>query len=124
MLPEQPVDAVERAALFISGQSENQIAIRDIAFFFQADEIGHQDGIAFLHVLGAAAVKVTVFLDEFEGIGSPIRTESFDDVQVANEKDGLAFSGSAKTRDEIFLAFVWSGHFDIALGEADRKSVV
>src|SRR6266436_1267728 len=118
MLREQPVHAVERAALLIGGQSENQIAVRYVSFLFQADEIRDQDGIAFLHVLGAATVEVTVFLDEFEGIGGPVRAEGFDDVEVPDEKDGFAFSGSVKTRDEIFLAFVRPGYFDIARGEA------
>src|SRR5258708_4330524 len=118
VLPWQPVPPVERAPLLIGGQSENQIAVRRISFLFQADEIGDQDGIPFLHVLGATAIEVTVLLDEFEGIGGPVRAEGFDDVQVPDEEDGLAFSGSAKTRDEIFLAFVRPGYFDIARGEA------
>ncbi len=85
MFPEQPVHTVGRAALFIGGQRENQIAVRQIAFLFQADEIGNQDGVAFLHVFRAAAVEIAVFFDEFEWIGGPIRSERFDDVQMPDE---------------------------------------
>src|SRR2546430_884718 len=118
MLFEQPVHTVRRAALLIGGQRENQIAVRQISFPFQADEIGNQDGIAFLHVFCAAAVEVAVFLDEFERIGGPVRSERFDDIKVPDEKDGLTFSGPTKTRDEIFLPFVRPGDLDIAFGEA------
>src|SRR5882762_3917903 len=118
MFPEQPVHAVEGAALLIGGQRENEIAIRQIAFFFQADEIGDQDGIAFLHIFRATAVELAVFLDEFEGIRGPVRPERFDDVQVPDKQDGLAFSGSAKTRDEILFPFVRPGYSYVGLGEA------
>src|SRR5216683_6223106 len=117
VFPEQPVHAIEGAALLIGGQRENQIAVRLIAFLFQADEIGDQDGIAFLHVFRAPAVEVAVFLDEFEGIGGPVRSERFDDIQVPDEKDRFAFSGSAKTRDKVLLPFIGAGYLDIALGE-------
>src|SRR5713226_8996575 len=118
MFPEQPVHAVEGAALLVGGQRENEVAIRQISFFFQADEIGDQDGVAFLHIFRAAAVEVAVFLDEFEGIGGPVRPERFDDVQVPDKQDGLAFSGSAKTRDEILLAPIGPGYMNVVFGKA------
>src|SRR5439155_6756270 len=117
MLVEQPIHTVGRAALFVGSQRENQIAVRQIPFLFQADEIGDQDGVAFLHVFGTAAVEVAVLLNEFEGIGGPVRTERFHDVEVPDEKNGLAFSGAAKTSDEIFLAFVGTGYFNVVVGE-------
>src|SRR5260370_10642915 len=47
-----------------------------------------------------------VFLNEFERIRGPVRPEGFDDVEVTNEKDWLAFTSSAKAGDEILLALI------------------
>src|SRR6266851_7359852 len=117
MLVQQPVNSVERATLLIGGQRKNQVAVRQIAFFFQADEIGNENGVAVLHVLGSAAVKVAVFLDEFEWIGGPILAVRFDDVKVPDEQDGLAISGSVKANDEILLPLVGTGDMDVPLSE-------
>src|SRR6266702_1291404 len=117
MLVQQPVNSVERATLLIGGQRKNQVAVRQIAFFFQADEIGNENGVAVLHVLGSAAVKVAVFLDEFEGIGGPVLAVRFDDVKVPDEQDGLAISSSAQTNDEILLPLVGTGDMDVLLSE-------
>src|SRR5438093_2457597 len=117
MLVQQPVNSVERATLLIGGQRKKQVAVRQIAFFFQADEIGNENGIAVLHVLGSAAVKVAVFFDEFEWIGGPILAVRFDDVQVPDEQDGLAISGSVKANDEILLPLVGTGDMDVPLSE-------
>src|SRR5947209_13121188 len=117
MLVQQPVNSVERATLLIGGQRKNQVAVRQIAFFFQADEIGNENGIAVLHVLGSAAVKVAVFFDEFEWIGGPILAVRFDDVQVPDEQDGLAISGSVKANDEVLLPLVGTGDVEVLLSE-------
>src|SRR6266704_4788395 len=117
MLVQQPVNSVERATLLIGGQRKDQVAVRQIAFFFQADEIGSENGVAVLHVLGSAAVKVAVFFDEFEWIGGPILAVRFDDVQVPDEQDGLAISGSVKTNDEILLSLVGTGDMEVLLSE-------
>src|SRR5207247_6714262 len=116
-LVQQPVNAVERATFLIGGQRKNQVAVGQIAFFFQADEIGNENGVAVLHVLGSAAVKVAVFLDEFEGIGGPVLAVRFDDVQVPDEQDGLAISSSAQTDNEILLPLVGSRDMDVLLSE-------
>src|SRR5260370_17732797 len=115
MFVQQPVNAVERATFLIGGQRKNQVAVRQIGFFFQADEIGNENSIAVLHVLGSAAVKVAVFLDEFEGIGGPVLAVRFDDVKVPDKQDGLAISGSVKTNDEILLPLFRAAAIDVLL---------
>src|SRR6266705_2090092 len=92
-------------------------SVRQIAFFFQADEIGNENGVAVLHVLGSAAVKVAVFFDEFEWIGGPILAVRFDDVQVPDEQDGLVISSSVKANDEILLSLVGTGDMEVLLSE-------
>ena len=93
MLLEQPIDAVEVAAFFIGGEREDQIAVRATdPSFFRRMKFVDQDGVAVLHVLGAAAVEVAVLFDEFEWIGGPVLAESFDDIQVAEEQDGFALA--------------------------------
>src|ERR1039458_8555595 len=42
---QQPVDAVERPTLFISGESKDDIAIRMEAFPLEPDQRDHQDGV-------------------------------------------------------------------------------
>src|SRR5260370_27758213 len=77
MFVQQPVNAVERATFLIGGQRKNQVAVRQIGFFFQADEIGNEKGVAVLPVLGSPAVKIAVFLHEFGVIGGPILAGRF-----------------------------------------------
>ena len=86
---QEPVDAVVVAAFFVGGEGEDQVAVGSEIFFFQADEIGDQDGVAFFHVLGAAAVEVAVFFDELKGVGGPVGAEGFHDIEVADEEQGL-----------------------------------
>src|SRR5207302_8465610 len=97
---------------------QNRIAVTQISLQSQAHAIGNQDVVALLQVFRAAAVEVAVFLDEFEGIGAPVRSERLDDIKMPDEEYVLAFSGSAKTRHEVVFAFARPGYLDIPRLEA------
>ncbi len=64
MLRDQPVDAIRRAALFVTGQSEDEIARRSNVFALHAQEGCHQCGVVALHVRRTASVEVAVLLAE------------------------------------------------------------
>ena len=87
MVLQQPVHAVRFAAFLVGGEGEDQVAVGAVVFTVEADEVGDQDGVVHLHVLGAAAIEVAVFLDELEGVGGPVGAAGFDDVQVADESE-------------------------------------
>ncbi len=114
----KPIDAVEIAAFFVGGQREDQVAIGLVVFFLHANEVGDEDRVAFLHVVGAAPVEVAVFLNELERIGGPVFAARFDDVEMADEEDRFALTGAVDARDEIFLAVVGAGDDDVIASEA------
>ena len=118
MIFHQPIDAVEIAAFFVGGEREDQVAIGLVVLFLHANEVGDEDGVAFLHVVGAAAVEVAVFFNELKRIGGPVFAARFDDVEMADEEDRLALTGAVDAGDEIFLAVVGAGDDDVVAGEA------
>ena len=113
MIFHEPIDAVEIAAFFIGGEREDQIAVGLVVLFLHANEVGDEDGVAFLHVVGAAPVEVAVFFDELKGIGGPVFAARLDDVEMADEEDWFALAGAVDARDEIFLAVVGAGDDDV-----------
>ena len=110
MVLEQPVDAVRGASLLVRGEREDDVAVRDEALLFQADEIGNGDGVAVLHVLRAAAVVVAVLLDELKGVRAPILLARLHHVEMADDQDGLELGpGPAPVaRHHVPLAIVRS----------------
>src|SRR5579863_7085358 len=74
------------------------------AFALQPHKGGDQDGVIALHVLRAAAVKITVLLAEFERVEGPIRTQRFDYVEVAEEQDRREGVFAAITDDQVAFA--------------------
>ena len=84
---------------------------RDQACIFpvKADQSGEEQGVAGFHIVGAAAVEVSVLFDELEGIGGPVFAAGLDDIEVANEQDGLRLAGAVEAHDEIFLFVVGTG---------------
>src|SRR5712691_7346421 len=114
MLLKQPIHAVGCAPFFVGGKRDDQMLVRKKTFLFEPDEIGDEDGIAFFHVIGSAAVEITILLDELERIGGPVLTMRLDHIEVADEQDGLAISHTAETRDEILFPLVRAGHPDVA----------
>src|SRR5579864_9235003 len=101
MILDQPIRAVEIAALFVGGKGENDVAIRDIAFLLETKQSRNQDGIAIFHVLSATAVKIAVFLDELERIGSPILAACLDHVEMSNEQDRFVRTRSVQAHDQV-----------------------
>ncbi len=118
VLLDQPVDAIVASAFFVRGEGQNQIAIRYQVFLFQANEIGHQDGVSGFHVIGTAPVEITLFFDELEGIGGPVFSAGFDDIEMADEENWLALSGAVDASNQIFLAVDRSRDKHVVAGEA------
>ncbi len=82
---QEPVDAVRLAALFVGREREDEVAGGDEALALETNEVGDQDRVVVLHVLGAAAVEVAVALDQLEGVGVPLGLGRFDDVEMADD---------------------------------------
>src|SRR3984957_95592 len=72
MVAQQPVDAVVVSAFLVGGKRQDQVAIRFIAFFLEAQHHGHQYRVAVFHVGGAAAVEIAIFFQKPEGIDGPV----------------------------------------------------
>ena len=108
MLAHQPVSAVELAAFFVGCEREDQVALRLISLAMQTQKRRHQRGVGVLHVLRAAAVEITVLLNELKRIGGPIGAQGLHYVYVAEEENGLFGwgSGSAKADNEILFAVI------------------
>ena len=85
---QQPIHAVRLSALLIGGERQDDVAVRDIAFLLQTNEIGDGNGIGFLHVLGAAPIEIAVLFHEFERIGGPILAPRLDHVEVTDDQNG------------------------------------
>src|ERR1700675_5201641 len=85
MFLEEPFHAIEVAAFLVGGEGENQTAIMEVAFFFEANKSGEQQSVASFHIVGATAVEESVFFDELEGVSGPVFATSFHDIQVANK---------------------------------------
>src|SRR6266404_4043579 len=105
---QQPVHAVRAAAFFIGGQRQNQIAVRNITFLFQADKTGDQQGVAGLHVFRAAAVEIAVLLKKNKRIDGPVLAACFHYIQVSDEQDRLARAAAVIANDQILFVFAWA----------------
>ena len=112
---QQPVDAVRAAALLIRREREDDVAVRAEPLLLHADERGHHDGVAVLHVLRAAAVEIAVFFDELEGIGSPVLAPGLHHVEVPDQQDRLMLSRTPQPDHQIFLPGIRPENGDIAV---------
>ena len=104
--------------VFVRRQRQNQVAVRAVPLLLEADERRHQNRIVHLHVLRAAAVEVAVFLDELKGIGGPVVALRLDDVEVADDEDGLVGSGSPQASDHVAFGIVWPEHLNVRGGKS------
>src|SRR5580704_6302369 len=118
MIFHQPVDAVKIAAFLIGGQRQNQIAIGLVILFLHANEVGDEDRVSLLHIVGAAPVEVAILLNKFKGIGRPVLTPCFDDVKMANEQDRLVLPSPVNARDEVLLPIIRSIDDDVVAGKS------
>ena len=103
MLRDDPADphALRVAGFFVGFECDNDVAVRAIALFLVADEVGDPCGRHVFVVARAARVKVAVFLDELERIGGPVRALRLDHVDVGDEEDRLPLAGAAQPGDQI-----------------------
>ncbi len=83
-------------------------------------KIGYRDGVAVLHVLGAAAIEIAVFLDELEGVGAPVLALRLDHVQVSDDQDRFQFRTclAAISGHHVALAIVGPQHDHVRLGKS------
>src|SRR5207244_12147556 len=110
---EQPVNAIRSAAFFVRSQRENQIAVRQVTLFLQADETCHQQSIARLHVFSATAVKIAILFNKNKRIGGPVFASRLNDVQMSNEQNWLARASAMVTNDEIFFVTARTGSLNV-----------
>src|SRR5580704_901273 len=118
MIFHQPVDAVKIAAFFIGRQRQNQIAIGLVILSLHANEVGDQDRVAFLHIVGAAPEEVAILLDKFKRIGGPVLTPRLDDVEMPNKENRLALPCAVNARDEVLLPIIRSIDDDVVAGKS------
>ena len=120
---EQPLDAVVRAALFVGGEREDQVARRNDAALAQRAEGRHQRGRAALHVERAAAVEPAVALGEDERIHRPVFAAGLDHVDVREEQHRPAAAGpAAQPGHQVPAAVGAADHDDVGAREAGRES--
>src|SRR5579872_5570701 len=118
MIFHQPIDAVKVSAFFIGRQRQNQIAIGLVILFLHANEVGDEDRVSLLHIVGAAPVEVAILLNKFKGIGRPVLAPRFDDVKMANEQDRLVLPSPMNARDKILFSIVWPINDDVVGGKS------
>src|SRR5437763_792023 len=92
------------AARCIFGKLEDNVAVRDVICFFEANERGDHDRVAIFHVLSTAAIKVAVFFDELEGIGGPVLAACFDYVEMSDQQYWFVLARSVIPHKQILLA--------------------
>ncbi|PAV71416.1 hypothetical protein WR25_23207 [Diploscapter pachys] len=97
----QPLHAVERPArLLAAGQRQFDRALRAIAALLEPDHRIDPDRVHRLHVGGAAAVEIAVFLDHLVGIARPVLGVSDDDVEMADQQHRLHRAAGARQRHD------------------------
>ena len=114
----EPLHAVGFAAFFIRGERHDEVARGNPAFFFEADEIRDQDGIALLVVRRAATIKEAIHLIELEWVHGPVLAQRFHHIKVSKKQDGLSRAASVKADDDVFLVGQWPIDMDIFRREA------
>lgn len=120
MVSHQPIHSVEAASFFISREGNDDIPVRLKTLLLHANEVGYQESISGLDVVGAAAVKITIQFGEFKGIESPVLASCLNYVQVREQQNGLAHAGPAQARDQVSLARIRAQHLHVCGGEPDR----
>ena len=104
---DQPLDAIEGpAAFFVGGKGDDDVAVGLKAFALVADQVGDPDrGLRFV-VQSAAAVEVTIALDELKRIHAPVFALGFDDISVGEQQDAVC---CAPLRDSARQGSTFSG---------------
>ena len=110
---EQPVNAIRSPAFFVRSQRENQIAVRQVTLFLQADETCHQQSVTRLHVFRATAVKIAILFDKNKRIGGPVFASRLNDVQMSNKQNWLARASAMVANDEIFFVTARTGSLNV-----------
>ena len=115
---QQPIHAIGGAAFLVRSQREDQVAVGNIVFFLQANEARYQQSVAGLHVLGAAAVKIAVFLKKLKRIGSPIFAARFHNIQMPDEENRLARAAAVIAKHQILFVSARAGNLNILFVES------
>src|SRR5579864_4660818 len=118
MILDQPIRAVEIAALFVGGKGENDVAIRDIIFLLKTKQSGDHDGVTIFHVLSAASVEISVLLDELERVGSPVLAARLNHVEMSNEQDRFVRTRSVQAHDQVLLSIIRADDLNVSIGKA------
>src|SRR5207237_938649 len=99
-------DAVRGPAFFVRGHCENDVATRCVTLLLHSNQGCGHDGIAVLHVAGAAPVEEALLLDELEWIGRPVLAAGFDNVEMTNQQDRLVLARPMQTYNNVLFAVV------------------
>ena len=118
MVLDQVFDAAEfrRNDFFIGGQRENEVAIQAHILLLQLNHDGDQCRRHCLVVGRAARVKVTVFLDQLEGIALPFFAFGVDGVDVGEQQQRFLRARAAQTRNEVAFFRPARRHDDLKVG--------
>jgi len=96
-------DRWHRRRLLVGGERHDDIAIRHEFVALQTDQGFDESRVPVLHVDGAASVKPSVLLGQFEWIDRPILGFGLHYVQMTQEQDGVAGMLAAVANDQIAL---------------------
>ena len=121
MIFENPVDAVVVAGFFIGRQRDDQVAIGHIAFLSKANERRDPHSSHSLVVGTAAAVEVTVFFGELEGIQGPVLTQRFNHVEMREQQHRLSAASPPIPRNQISFARIRSQNLNVGFGESGTR---
>src|SRR5581483_1789249 len=72
MVLDKPLNAIGVAALFVRRKSKDKVAVGNEAFFLQAKEVCHQEGVTFLDIRGAAPIEEAIHFVELKRIHGPV----------------------------------------------------
>ena len=105
MVFEQELHPIVRRGndLFVAGQRQHDVAIRDVFLGAIAHQIGNESGGHGLVVGGATRIKMAVLLDEFERIALPIFALGLHHVDVREQQQRLFRAIAAQAHDQISL---------------------
>ena len=120
MIRQQPADTVGRTTLFVRRERKNDVAVRDVTFLFEAQQIRDKDRRHRFVVARAATIVVAVALGEDEGIEvrRPIGLARGDHVEVREQKQRLPRTGAVVAHDEIHLVGAGPEHLHVGRWKA------
>src|SRR5262245_18211578 len=118
MVCKKPLNAVVIPAFFVGCKRDDEITIRHVMLLPVTQHRGNPDcGHRFV-VGGSSAPKIAILLHKREWIQRPVGAQSFHDIQMSQQQNGLASSRTAISSYKIQLTRVWTEHLHVAIGKS------